>query len=390
MQTLKTAGVVVLLLVVFYGVYEMLNRPPAQPPEELAAIEDMPFTPPDIDIGMSSPGLGGPSQLKEIPSYQAKGDMESPVPPPPTYGGPDRDSSYTTPPPDPDAGQHLTVEPPPTSSFPGDPSAPTTADTTGSQMQHNPYLEGDSAPTTDRSKSGTPIGVRAYETARKLADRRIEDGQYHDALKILSIFYKSQDLTAEEQKELLDLLDPLAGEVIYSTAHLVQSPHKVRRNETLMDIGEQYGVPWELLQKVNQIENPNVLLPGSEIKVVSGPFRAEVDLETQELTVFLGSLYAGRFPISVGADPRPMEGEFQVRNKMRDRAYFSAQGRKIPAESAANPFGGIWLDLGGEQSIHGSPTDGPAQDRGCISLSPRDADDVYSILSKGSSVRIRR
>ena len=32
MQTLKTAVVVVLLLVVFYGVYEMLNRPPDAPP----------------------------------------------------------------------------------------------------------------------------------------------------------------------------------------------------------------------------------------------------------------------------------------------------------------------------------------------------------------------
>ena len=36
MQTLKTAVVVVLLLVVFYGVYEMLNRPPDAPPEEVA------------------------------------------------------------------------------------------------------------------------------------------------------------------------------------------------------------------------------------------------------------------------------------------------------------------------------------------------------------------
>ena len=32
MQTLKTAVVVVLLLVVFYGVYEMLNRPPDETP----------------------------------------------------------------------------------------------------------------------------------------------------------------------------------------------------------------------------------------------------------------------------------------------------------------------------------------------------------------------
>jgi len=146
----------------------------------------------------------------------------------------------------------------------------------------------------------------------------------------------------------------------------------------------------ELLQKINAIDTPNVLVPGTTLKVVRGPFRAEVNVQAQELTLFLNELYAGRFPITVGRDPAPVMGEFQVRDKRENPDYFSMEGRKIPAGNPANPFGGVWLDLGREVCIHGSPLGGADAERGCISLSPQDADDVYGILSIGSTVRILR
>ena len=138
----------------------------------------------------------------------------------------------------------------------------------------------------------------------------------------------------------------------------IAPPYTVRRNETLTDIAQQYNVPMELLQKINEIETPNVLVPGTELKIVTGPFRAEVNLLGQELTLFLNELYAGRFPITVGRDPAPATGEFKVREKREDRDYFSMEGRKIPAGNPANPFGSVWLDLGREVSIHGSPIGG--------------------------------
>jgi lipoprotein-anchoring transpeptidase ErfK/SrfK len=255
-------------------------------------------------------------------------------------------------------------------------------------MQHNPYVDQPLAeiPQPPESK---PVGVRAYQRAMRLAKTAIEEEKYHTALELLSVFYESQDLTEEEHVELLDLLDPLAARVIYSREHLVTDPYVVRGNESLMDIAARLEVPWQLLQKINGINNPKILLPGSELKVVSGPFRAEVDLKNQELTVFLGALYAGRFPVSVGEDPLPIEGEFKVREKKEDRAYF-AQGGTIPAGNPRNPFGKVWLDLGSEMSIHGSPPGGADGQLGCIGLSPRDAEDVYSILSVGSKVRVLR
>jgi LysM repeat protein len=408
-QTLKTAIVVVLLLVVFYGVYEMLNSPPGQEPPEVAGLTPNATAELDIDLGdfpaETLSAAPSPPSAARAPGASS-GDLTISITGPPApasrYG-----SSSTADVPEPPVGASLPPVAPPLpqpdtmvnvtpAPSPSQVSVPT-ADSSvmavpGSpQMQHNPFINDEPVPKpTPPQADQQQIGVRSYQRAMKMAQSLIADGDYHAALSTLSVFYKSQDLSDEEHRELLDLLDPLAGRVIYSREHLLEPPYTVRRNETLMDIAGNYSIPFKLLQKINGIENPNVLLPGSQLKVVTGPFRAEVDLEAHELTVFLGRLYAGRFPITLGTDPKPVEGDFHVRDKQLNKAYFSMDGRTVPGDSPANPFGGVWLDLGREVCIHGSPLGGVDTQRGCVSLSPRDADDVYSILSVGSKVRILR
>ncbi len=419
MQTLKTAVVVVLLLVVFYGVYEMLNRPPDPPPAEVAQMDDMPFDPPEVQFGepASAASAGVIEPTVPVPPVASTGAVESPVPrdtmtsadgaySPVGFGASGSPLGMADPLPT-EPEQPLTVEAPdlaaPSASanVPGPAAAaPPLSDqrAPGSEaadprLQRNPFVHERiiSHPTgmADGARS-TAIGPRAYERARKLAQSMLESGKYREALATLSVFYQSPELTAQEQRELVDLLDPLAGRVIYSREHLLAPPHTVRRNETLSDVAQQYNVPMELLQKINEITTPDVLVPGTELKVVTGPFRAEVNLPGQELTLFLNELYAGRFPITVGLDPAPVAGDFKIRDKRENPDYFSMDGRKIPAGNPTNPFGSVRLDLGREVSIHGSPLQGADPSRGCISLSPQDADDVYGILSIGSTVRILR
>jgi len=418
-QTLKTAIVVVLLLVVFYGVYEMLNRPPAEAPPAVATLPPDATAELDIDLGemtIEAPSVSAPAPPEGVAPGGSSDEMSVSISEPPSassYYGSSAGPAGADP-------ANASFPPVPGGSFepPGDASADpvspkpaaqpaeasaspssrvTTADSSvfaipgNPQLQHNPYVNQEPVPKPVVAGSGQQqIGARAYQGAVSAAQTLISEGNYRNALEKLSVFYKSQDLTEQQHRELLDLLDPLAGQVIYSREHLLEEPYVVGRSETLMEIAQQYQVPYQLLQKINGIENPQVLLPGSELKIVPGPFRAEVDLEAQELTLFLDRLYAGRFPITLGADPAPKEGDFQVREKQPGKTYFSMDGRTVPAESPANPFGGIWLHLGREVCIHGTPHDGVQQQHGCISLSPRDADDVYSILSLGSKVRILR
>ncbi len=135
-----------------------------------------------------------------------------------------------------------------------------------------------------------------------------------------------------------------------------------------------------------------VVLAGTELKVFNGPFRGEVDLSKGELTLFLGDLYAGRFPVSFGKEPAPREGSYSIVERRRDHSYVGPDSKFIAANDARNPYGGYWMHLGNDLCIHGSPeTSTPETEAaGCISLAPLDAKEVYTLLTQGSEVVIKR
>ncbi len=226
--------------------------------------------------------------------------------------------------------------------------------------------------------------------AIRTADRQYQSDQLLEALSTLSLFYNTPDLSSSDREALMGRLDPLAAAVIYSRRHLLEQPHRVAANETLMEIAARYQVPWQLLANINGIEDPVSVLPGTELKVVRGPFRAEIDLQKHELTLFLQDLYAGRFPIVTGSTPAPEVGTYTVQDKQTARTFYDQNGSPVPPGDAANPYGTVWIDLGKQLCIHGSPNRAQANNLGCISLSGADADDLYGILIAGSTVTIRR
>lgn len=247
------------------------------------------------------------------------------------------------------------------------------------------------SPETDRGATSDPSGAnRGLANAIRTADRQYYEGKKKEALATLSLFYDSPGLSDDDRTQLLSRLDPLAREVIYSEAHLLEQPHRVRQKETLVDIAAEYEVPWQLLANINGVRDPITILPGTDLKVVRGPFRAEVSLDRQELTLFLRDSYAGRFPVAIGDDPRPEPGTYTVQEKQNAKTYYDRSGNPIPPGSPNNPYGSVWIDLGGRLSIHGSPHAGKPTSAGCISLAGDHASDLLGILSDGSAVVIRR
>jgi lipoprotein-anchoring transpeptidase ErfK/SrfK len=213
-------------------------------------------------------------------------------------------------------------------------------------------------------------------------------GQLKEALATMSVFYNSTELSSEQRTDLIDFLDALASEVIYSREHYLEIAHFTAPGETIEQIAKRYEVPTEVLARINGLDASSQLQSGTKLKVIPGPFRAEVDLTRNELTLFLGELYASRFPISTGADPNPQPGVYSVVAKDRNRNYYGA-GNPISANDPRNPYGGYWIDLGENVCIHGA-SDSNADKLGCISLSPGDVADVFGMLSSGSQVTIKR
>jgi lipoprotein-anchoring transpeptidase ErfK/SrfK len=445
-NTLKSAALLVVLLGVLYGVYVTLSKPdiPSEgevPKEELAPplIEygswgsgAPPTSPPASAAASGVPAAGGAASAPilswsssgsvpggaDAPSDRSAWDVTRrtqdaaaggaqgasvPVPTDPTTarGGLAR-SAYEVPassPLDSSLVPAVNQVPPlePAASAVrqegGRSAEPAGPGTSAGSFGSGAASAGDPAQARSASDANSPA-LAAYAFKHDLfeAQRLVEAGKFRSALAKLTPHYHATALGDEERSTLLAWLDALAGKVIYSREHLLAPPHQVRTGETLFTIADRYHVSHRLLQAINQreVSDPMALVPGIALKVVPGPFRAEVDLTRSEITVFVQDLYGGRFPFTLGDQP-PTPGEYQVVDKQhQQRSYYGLDGRVIPANDPANPYGGWWISLGGEVCIHGSPAVPTEKPLGCISLSPQDARDLYSILSLGSPVKIFR
>ncbi len=438
MQTIKTAAIFIFVGTVMWGAYTSLTTPPETLPEDVQelvfdhepsiAFDEQSFgaglsdSLPELDINSGEPAVnvGMPDQrfaadpagvdpafavagpIASNPSVTAAADLTPTIPQP--------DSAITARLSDTPRDQIPRSYASTSQSFSlPDPNDVVTNFTGADDQLKLPAVSSDLALAsgiTDAAKDQTPphgsdlstdvvqassgVPNLGLANAIRTADRQYADDQRKEALSTLSIFYNTPDLSGQERANLLARLDPLAREVIYSTQHLLEKPYRVGQKESLVDIAAQYEVPWQLLANINQVPDPMALLPGTELKVVTGPFRAEVNLSKSELTLFLGDLYAGRFPIAVGADPTPRPGTFTIQDKQKDHTYYNRSGAPVPAGNPGNPYGGTWMDLGGQVCIHGSPDKRKPTDQGCISLADDFAGDLYGILSQGSSVTIRR
>jgi LysM repeat protein len=232
----------------------------------------------------------------------------------------------------------------------------------------------------------------------KSAMLSLEQDRLADAHLALSEWYGNPSLSPEEDAQLLELLDRLAGTVIYSREHLLERAHEVQPGETLDRIADMYEVPWQVLANINGISDPQRIRPAETLKVVHGPFDAVVELERFRLTLFLQGRYAGRFRIGIGKDRSTPEGEFAVLQKLTNPTYYGNQ-EVIDQNDPNNPLGEYALMLGDHILIHGTndpQSIGRAESRGCIRLDNRDIKDVFEILSArtdrsaGSKVAVRR
>lgn len=439
MQTLKTAAIVVLMMAVIYGAYVSMTKPPETLPEDvegLLAIDeglDMSF---DTDLGLpeslgsvsptsepteplvdqSREPSAGISQLGSIGSDNSNGSPLTVSPPttdttnPTASPVPLADIDNTLPP---AASAEVQADiaaaynedrytktesdfdlPNPDEIKPGfEPSGVALPDAGSSAASGVASTEAGS-PLTNGSEVTPATAVIApnigLANAIRTADMQFRQDKRKAALATLSIFYNTPNISGEQRSEMLARLDPLAREVIYSKRHLLEQPHRITRSETLQDVARIYDVPWQLLANINGIEDPMTILPGTELKVVRGPFRAEINLTLKELTLFMGDYYAGRFPIAVGNDPAPVEGTYTIQDKQTGKTFYNRTGSPVAPGSPANPYGNYWMDLGNQLCIHGSPNRAQPTENGCISLAEEIADDLYGILSQGSSVTIRR
>jgi LysM repeat protein len=204
---------------------------------------------------------------------------------------------------------------------------------------------------------------------------------YLHALDEFSKCFDNPNLSPADASRVQDLLDQLAGTVIYSREHLVESAHTVAPGETLQAIADKHRVPAGLLAKINGVADPNFLQPGSQLKVVRGPFDGVFDKGRGKLTLFLDGMYAGSFPLTPGFDFP--DGQYTVEKVSKNGIVNAAT--IAAAVHGIHLNGGLTICGTDESSMR---TTGDARG-GLRGLSLRDGDDVCDILSVGSRIVVQ-
>ncbi|MBX3413477.1 MAG: L,D-transpeptidase family protein [Pirellulales bacterium] len=438
MNTLRTLTVVVVLAAVAYGVYASLNnRPVADPPgmektewqgAPNVELPGAPMTPalPEAPTAVAPPAAAFPAEAPlapaaapsvpvattppaEAPAFAAAAPPFEPAastPPAPTaevYSGgvpliPAPDANAASAPPassiPPATQDRYASTPAPTDRY----ATPVASAAPDDPTSYAAQTSLDAGPSVAASQPAGALpaptagpGSAEFDTAMAFAQAQLSQGQLAEAHLALSQWFGHPDLSAAQETTLIGLLDQVAGTVIYSRESFVLPAHQVQPGETLNQIAQANNVPWQLLAKINAVQDPQNLRAGEQLKVVRGPFAAVVEMGRHRMSLWVEGRYAGRFTIGVGKIASIPEGEFTVRGKVENPTYYGEQ--VIDADDPNNPLGERLIDLGNQLGIHGTNDPsliGTNESGGTIALGPRDLEDVYDILSVGSTVVIRR
>jgi hypothetical protein len=433
MNSLKNLMIICVLAAVGYGVYLSLSRNNVDSEQPFGATKPDPTfakAPPPRGLPLSaSPTLSvGGSTSTAIPAAPIAPPLAPPLAPLPSLTPPTNDSpgAAAVPTPLPSSTAN-TLSPPalnPPASAAGSTSTPGAtlgAPEAPAGLASGPSLKAETG--TDSAAGAVrnlppPPGLSAsdappptetslqtqFNSLMDVVRKRLDEGKFAEAQLALSILYGNPDLSADQLKQITDLLDQLAGTVIYSRQHLLAPAYVTQPGDTIDTVAQKYNLPWQLLANINGLMPPGALyddtatknqpLPvGKQLKVLQGPFDAVIHLDKRELTLMVQKRYAARFRIGVGRDQPKLEGEYTVRNKTLNPSYYGPDGVNIGPADPKNPLGPAWIGLTDRIGIHGTADPqsiGRDNNRGTISVSDQDLQNLYGILSVGSRVTIMR
>jgi lipoprotein-anchoring transpeptidase ErfK/SrfK len=243
----------------------------------------------------------------------------------------------------------------------------------------------------------------------------IRSGDVVQARAILSAGLRSRTLSPAETEEIRGTLSVMNQGMVFgpevTPGDNFTRLYEIKSGDALSKLVNREGVKtnWRFVQRINGISDPSRIRVGQRIKLVQGPFHAEVDKAAHRADVWLGegdeAIYVTSLPVGLGEFGSTPEGAFRVRRggKMINPSWTNPRtGERFASDDPLNPIGEYWIGLDGidphnlqEQGfgIHGTiEPESIGQDRsmGCVRLGDEDIALLYEMLTEGNSVVLVR
>lgn len=211
-----------------------------------------------------------------------------------------------------------------------------------------------------------------------------------------------------------DQLTSIAQLLTFSPTVMEDDPlvmrYTVRSGDSLSKIAAQNDLQtdWRFIARVNKINDPRRIRVGQTLKLVKGPFHAEISKSNYRLDLWAelptdaggGRVFIASFPVGLGEFNSTPNGTWKVRSNSRliNPPWTNPRtGEYFSADNPENPIGERWIGLQGTDQntsvisgigIHGTiaPSSiGTQSSMGCIRMHDQDVRVLYELLAESSS-----
>ncbi|MGQ3685394.1 MAG: L,D-transpeptidase family protein [Candidatus Loosdrechtia sp.] len=242
-------------------------------------------------------------------------------------------------------------------------------------------------------------GRKKQESAGLFAivDKYLEEGKKVEARNALSDLFINKKMP-EKQNEIKELLDKLNKELIFSS---IPSPdaviYTVQPGDTLERIAKRFKTTYELIMRLNGKSTTRITV-GERLKILEGNTKIIISKSDFTLTLLLNGYYIRQYKICIGKDDKTPEGIFEVKNKLKEPAWYAPQGGVFPFGHEENILGTRWIGFKDRPDasgfgIHGTTqpeTIGTAASLGCIRMLNSDVEELFDFVTLDTEIIIYR
>ena len=168
--------------------------------------------------------------------------------------------------------------------------------------------------------------------------------------------------------------------------------YEVKPGDTLEKIAKSFGTTVELLKRANSLSS-DIIRVGDKLKVTKAKFSIVIDKSQNRLFLKKENEVFKTYIVSTGKNNSTPSGNFKIVTKLRNPVWFRRDiGAVVPPDSPENVLGSRWLGLNIKgYGIHGTNKPdalGEQNTQGCIRMSNKDVEELFSILPRGTEVTI--
>ncbi len=216
------------------------------------------------------------------------------------------------------------------------------------------------------------------------------------------LYQQALRLAADDatRRKVEDQLGQVHIDLIFSPRPMPEKQeHLIQSGDQLRLLARRFGTTVDLIQKGNNISNPNRIRIGDRLLIFSGDFEMVANKTRRDMVVYLDGEFFKRYRVGTGEFGKTPVGTFVVRDKISEPSWWPPDGREVPFGHPDNVLGTRWLSIEATgdtprvrgYGIHGTwepDSIGQEESAGCIRMLNEEVEELYIYIPSGTPVRI--